>query len=183
MGRADNDLPLTEKGHEQADQLSRNLQEFGIDSIYASSMLRATQTALAVADDRGMPVTITSKIREVGFGAETLASESGVLNQMRNWLDGIDRSEGYGGESYDELMVRFGDFWSEFVHENRGKEGAGLVVAHGAALMLAVPELCDNTVSSDTVFSTRLDYTSTIVAELNEDGTLNCREWNGVPVT
>ena len=47
---------LTDKGKEQAESLSRRLLGSGIDEIYASSSVRAQQTARPLADKLGKPI-------------------------------------------------------------------------------------------------------------------------------
>ena len=62
------DLPLTERGMEQARLLAENAVGKGIEVIIASPLLRARQTAQAVSDAIGVPVEIDQRLIELDFG-------------------------------------------------------------------------------------------------------------------
>ena len=63
------DLPLTEEGLHQAQLLAQDAVGKGIDVILASPMLRARQTAQAVAQVLGLPVEIDDRLIEQDYGA------------------------------------------------------------------------------------------------------------------
>ena len=62
-------LPLTEKGIEQAEALGERVKSLGIDVIIASPMIRAQQTAKAVSDATGLPIITDERLREHDYGA------------------------------------------------------------------------------------------------------------------
>ena len=62
------DVPLTEKGVEQARLLAKNAVGKGIEVIIASPLLRARQTAQAVSDAIGVPIEIDERLIELDFG-------------------------------------------------------------------------------------------------------------------
>ena len=62
------DLPLTEKGLKQAEELAQKLKDKQIDVIIASPLIRAQQTAAAVSAVIGMPIVTDSRITEQNFG-------------------------------------------------------------------------------------------------------------------
>lgn len=62
------DIPLTEKGLEQAALLAQNAIDKGIEVIIASPLLRARQTAQAVSSAIGVPVQIDERLIELDFG-------------------------------------------------------------------------------------------------------------------
>lgn len=62
------DLPLTERGLEQAQTLARLTLGRGIDVIVASPMLRAVQTARPAAELLGLPVQTDRRLMEQNFG-------------------------------------------------------------------------------------------------------------------
>jgi 2,3-bisphosphoglycerate-dependent phosphoglycerate mutase len=62
------DIPLNEIGRWQARRLAGVLAEESIDSIYASDLGRAVETAQALADATGLPVLADNGLRERGFG-------------------------------------------------------------------------------------------------------------------
>lgn len=62
------DIPLTDRGLEQAKLLAENAKGRGIEVILASPLLRARQTAQAVSDAIGVPVEIDERLIELDFG-------------------------------------------------------------------------------------------------------------------
>ena len=63
------DIPLTERGMEQARLLAQNAMDKGIEVIIASPLLRARQTAQAVSDAIGVPIEIDQRLIELDFGS------------------------------------------------------------------------------------------------------------------
>ncbi|MEX2237607.1 MAG: histidine phosphatase family protein [Dehalococcoidia bacterium] len=59
------DPPLTELGFEQARRVSRRLEKQGVDRIYASTLLRARQTAEPLAAALGLEVAQVHDLREI----------------------------------------------------------------------------------------------------------------------
>lgn len=62
------DIPLTERGMEQAKQLADKMAGAGIDVIIASPMIRAQQTAAAVSKATRIPVLTDERLIEQNFG-------------------------------------------------------------------------------------------------------------------
>ena len=62
------DLPLNDRGREQARRLGLALQEDDIAAVYASDLSRALETAQEVARCHGLSVVTDAGLRERGFG-------------------------------------------------------------------------------------------------------------------
>ena len=64
------DVPLTEKGHEQAIETGRNFLEKGYaaDEILCSPLKRARDTARHVSEITGIPIRIEPRLTEQNFG-------------------------------------------------------------------------------------------------------------------
>ncbi len=63
------DIPLTETGLLQAQEMARQAAAFGdIERIIASPMIRAQQTAQAVADSLRLPIETDIRLREWDYG-------------------------------------------------------------------------------------------------------------------
>ena len=62
------DIPLNDTGRWQAHRLALAVAEEGIEVIYASDLLRALETAQAVARGSGREVITDTGLRERGFG-------------------------------------------------------------------------------------------------------------------
>lgn len=63
------DVALNTKGIWQAGQVARALSSESIDAVYASDLLRAWQTANAIAHATQAPLTANQGLRERGFGS------------------------------------------------------------------------------------------------------------------
>jgi probable phosphoglycerate mutase len=63
------DIPLNDTGRQQAEKLARALAaQDPIDAIYSSDLLRAHETARAIAQATGAPLSTHQGLRERGFG-------------------------------------------------------------------------------------------------------------------
>lgn len=62
------DLPLTDEGRHQAQILAEKAKNLSLDVIIASPMLRAQQTAQAVAEATGFPILTDDRLIEQDYG-------------------------------------------------------------------------------------------------------------------
>ena len=62
------DIPLNERGKEQAMLLAERLAGVSIDRIIASPMIRARQTAETAAEKHGLPIMFDERLIEQNFG-------------------------------------------------------------------------------------------------------------------
>jgi 2,3-bisphosphoglycerate-dependent phosphoglycerate mutase len=63
------DIPLNDMGRWQASRLGKAVADEGISAIYASDLIRAYETARAVADSTGCDIVTDTGLRERHFGA------------------------------------------------------------------------------------------------------------------
>jgi broad specificity phosphatase PhoE len=129
QGHADREL--TELGRAQALALAERLDAFPIAAVYSSDLVRARDTARAVAERRGVDVIERIDLREVDCG-----SWSGVRHadldpeEVARWKAG---ERGWsGGESYEEMAVRLVAAVRDVADAH--PEAHVLVVSHGAAI-------------------------------------------------
>jgi probable phosphoglycerate mutase len=62
------DIPLNDTGLWQAERVAAAVAEEGVTALYSSDLLRAHQTAQALARATGLPVATDTQLRERGFG-------------------------------------------------------------------------------------------------------------------
>ena len=62
------DVALTDAGREQARHAARQLAGAGIDGVFSSPLSRARDTARAIADATGAPLTVDERLTEVDYG-------------------------------------------------------------------------------------------------------------------
>jgi broad specificity phosphatase PhoE len=125
------DRPLTETGLAQASALAERLGDFPLTAIYSSDLMRARETARAVAEPRGLEVVLRVDLREVDCGSWSGRSHSEIpAEELERWRKG---EKGWqGGESYEEMGVRLVAAIHDVARLHRG--GQVLVVSHGAAI-------------------------------------------------
>ncbi len=102
---------LTEQGHRQAEALSDWIAEnYKIDAIYSSDLIRAYNTARPIADKLKLSITKTEKLREIYSGKWQGVSYSEIKENYPQeygvWLSDIGNVVCPGGESFVELAER-----------------------------------------------------------------------------
>src|SRR5438309_4580604 len=63
------DVPLNERGREQAQRLADSLPVDAVDAIYASDLARARETAEILGARLGRPVVVDPDLREIDVGS------------------------------------------------------------------------------------------------------------------
>lgn len=128
------DRPLTELGRRQAAELEQALAGVPLDAVYSSDLLRARETAEAVAAPRGLTVTTLAELREVDVGSWSGLTRAEAKERFpqgfRRWTDGLHGWE--DGEQYERMAERVVAVVRRIAVEHEG--GTVLVVAHGGPI-------------------------------------------------
>ena len=119
------DIPLTDRGREQARALGRQLAagEADITRILCSPLVRARETAELIAAETGLPLAVEPRLREQAFGRYEGTPRNGAAFALAK-LHFADRFG--GGESMLQLAGRI----YPLLDELRGQDGPALLVAH-----------------------------------------------------
>ncbi|WP_116952809.1 histidine phosphatase family protein [Jiangella endophytica] len=137
------DIGIDEVGQAQAEVLAAHAKEHPPDALYASDLLRARQTAGAVADATGLEVRVDARLRELDFGhaeGRTLAelrttdpdaAEAFVRDPVAHHLPGGEHPEAAAGRA--ERALR------EIAARHPGQRV--LVVCHNTLMRLVVCRL------------------------------------------
>ncbi|HET7046509.1 MAG TPA: histidine phosphatase family protein [Gaiellaceae bacterium] len=126
------DRPLNEGGRRQAAELARSLAGEHLDAVYASDLLRAFDTARAVAEPRGLEVVALPALRERDFGTWEGLTEAEILDRFPH-----ARTAPWGdAETREELAARVIAALGEIVDRHPG--GRVLVVSHGGPIRAAL---------------------------------------------
>jgi len=100
------DIPLSDHGHWQARQVGAALRDEGIDAIYSSDLQRALDTARAVAEATGLPLSLEAGLRERHFGAFEGLTHDEIMSRHpeegRRWRE---RDPHYGPQGGETLTV------------------------------------------------------------------------------
>lgn len=62
------DVPLSDEGLVQAQKVAARMKNVNLSAIYSSPLLRARQTAEAIASHHNLPVQVEPDLREVDYG-------------------------------------------------------------------------------------------------------------------
>lgn len=125
------DLPLTEKGIEQARSASGKLKDITVNAVYSSPLQRSVQTA-EIAGRHELVIT-DNRLIEINFGAwEGKTKEEFILENKPLWdkwiNDPAKNRAGGNGENAQEVIGRVTAFYSDLV--NKYPSGKILVVGH-----------------------------------------------------
>jgi broad specificity phosphatase PhoE len=133
------DLPLNERGQEQALQVGAFLEREKIHGVYASDLQRAEKTAERIAEKHGLKVEANAALREVNYGKWEGLSEADLQREYsRQWparqndpwnVAAVD------GENYAQMWARFFPLWKE-LRQKHGDENFVLVGHNGLLRML-----------------------------------------------
>lgn len=136
--------PLSERGQQQAADLGAFFKEREVHAIYASPMLRAQQTAQAVADYHGHDVQTLVAMHEVNVGAWEGMTWAQIMEaepeRYRSFM-----SDPYfpylDGESYGDVLNRVFPVLESLYEKHRGE--SVVVVAHNVVNRVYLSHLLD----------------------------------------
>ena len=139
------DIPLDDVGQAQAAAAAPLVTaSFPNAELVSSDLIRAQQTAAAIAELLGVGIAIDERLREQAFGAwEGLTRdeiEAGWPDGLRAWRSGADLGDEVGAESRQALQDRM----VAAIEERAalvGPQSTVIVVSHGAAITAAIAGL------------------------------------------
>ena len=125
------DVPLTEEGWAQARALAEKTVDLELDLVICSTMLRAKQTASAVAEKLHIPVIEDPRLVEQNYGIyEGMDRKTaGFLENKRHFAVRYP-----GGESMMDVAHRIYGLLEDVKRDHAGKNV--LLVCHGGVLRL-----------------------------------------------
>jgi 2,3-bisphosphoglycerate-dependent phosphoglycerate mutase len=129
------DRPLNARGREQARALAEQLEPLPFSAIYASDLRRAHETALIVAERRGLAVTPLRALREIDVGSWTGLFYDEVKERFRAAYEQMRTRTGTGwegGETYAEMGRRVLEAMRWIARQHPGD--AVLVVTHSGPI-------------------------------------------------
>ncbi len=130
------DFPLSENGRKQVKNLGKALRNSGIEVIYSSPLVRAYDTASAVAETTGAKIVVEPAFKSIALGdweGRTIAEiEKLYPEEFKMWLETPEKLRMPGFEPISQLRRRAMRALNRIVRENQGKTIA--VVSHTALL-------------------------------------------------
>ncbi|MET0465701.1 MAG: histidine phosphatase family protein [Chitinophagaceae bacterium] len=124
------DIPLTDKGISQAEEVKRQMEGIELTAVYSSPLQRAYTTACIAS---GRDAIKDERLIEADFGNwETKTKEEFIAENESLWLDwmsdpAIHRAGGTG-ETGGEIVARVDDFFHSL--QQKYTSGNIMVVAH-----------------------------------------------------
>ncbi|SEQ15004.1 histidine phosphatase family protein [Piscibacillus halophilus] len=129
------DIPLNEKGIQDAEKLANRLKDEKWGVLYSSDLRRAHQTAEIIATELEIPVITDERIREAyGGKIEGTTKAERIERWGENWFE-----KDLGIESNQSVVRRGMEFLNE-VSEKHPDEPV-LIVSHGSFIRQLLNEL------------------------------------------
>jgi broad specificity phosphatase PhoE len=123
------DIPLGDSGRLQAERIRWRLREESISAAYTSDLRRARETAEIALGGHAAPLTLTSQLREMCFGAWEGLRHDEIARQFPDewaeWTRAPASTCPPGGqENLDDLRARMAAFYESIVATAGAPEGA-----------------------------------------------------------
>jgi alpha-ribazole phosphatase len=134
------DVPLNDKGLQQARLLSHRLAKYDLQAIYSSDLQRAWATAQAIARAHSCPILAEPDLREMSFGVWQSLTYAEIQAQhpqsVQAWqADPLEHGP-EGGENLNLLFERVCNALGKI--KALHPEGTVLAVTHGGPIKMAV---------------------------------------------
>ncbi|MGH3715983.1 MAG: histidine phosphatase family protein [Micromonosporaceae bacterium] len=177
--------------------LAEDLDGMPLRAIWASTMLRAQQTAEPVSDRYGVPLQVHPLLHEGHVGDLNGRVDDEAYQALYElfacWhVEGDMERCRPGGETGTQLVDRLraavndviaaGDPTGDDLAAGGDEAGAAVVVSHGAILRVGLPWLCEN-VTKPYTMTHHLPNTARVVVDVldRDQPKLVCRTWDGTP--
>jgi len=126
------DIPLNERGIEQARRLANRLKDLSIQYICSSDLQRARHTAEIIANEKQLQVNTYKQLRERDFGKLEGKEYRFVQSELK-------QGSLYGVESLQLMKKRAMSFLHSLIREVEGDHI--LVVSHGGLINSVIHEI------------------------------------------
>lgn len=131
------DLPLSERGRQQAEETARYIKEnYPVDAIYSSDLQRAFETAIPVGRQFHLEIARMPQLREIFAGDWQGRSfdelQTSYADTYGVWLRDIGLAHPLNGESVEELSDRIWNCVQEICRREQGK--TVVIVTHATPI-------------------------------------------------
>jgi len=130
------DCDISEIGAKQLEFLKERFKDIKLDAVFSSPLIRAQKTAQAIAQDKGLEITVRKNLAELHGGVvegkpfvEAFNSIAGLADAWNNHPQDFAPE---GGEAMRDAYVRIYDEILALARQNRGKTIAA--TSHGGVL-------------------------------------------------
>jgi phosphoserine phosphatase len=137
------DVPLNERGRQQARDLARRLSDQRIDVVYSSTLERAYDTAAEIARPRGLEVRRDPRLDEIDQGLWEGMHHEDIKRhhpeKLAAWQHHPIDLRLPEGETLEEVRLRVRDALDDMMLLHQGK--AICIVAHSVSMAVVKHEL------------------------------------------
>ncbi|MDR3744780.1 MAG: histidine phosphatase family protein [Acidobacteriaceae bacterium] len=158
---------LNSDGENQAKRVAEEIASLGIERLYSSDLLRASQTALAIGQRVGIQVKTRSNLREIFFGQweglQWNEIEKLFPQDAEQWLREFPLRTAPEGESYLNFTHRIDSILQQLICEAEERRTA--IVTHRGVMRYALTKFFG--FPEDDVWPMTASYGATIVAPLS----------------
>lgn len=141
------DFPLSEKGVKQAELTANYFTKINVDAVYSSDLIRAYNTAKAIADKKGLTVIKNVNLREIHCGVWESADYDDITNKYDKefsvWQNDIWNFQITGGESTKSLFERINN---EIINISEKHKGQAVILGTHA---MAIRTFCGQFIAKD----------------------------------
>ena len=152
------DTPLSELGHQQAQQLAQTFQNISIEKIICSDYMRTQQTAAPLRAIKQSTFSLQPLLRERSFGD--------LRGRPYEEIDADFFAESYAppnGETYLQFIERVNHAWEFVLTTHQNMQGSLIVMTHG----LVLREIIKQHLIVDETISSLSDFQNTCITEVN----------------
>jgi alpha-ribazole phosphatase len=168
------DISLSSLGNEQAAAVANKLARLNISAVYSSDLIRAYDTAVAIAGKHGLTVQKEPAFREISFGEwEGLTYDSiysGWPDIMGELYSRPDEVEIPGGESFRQLKKRA--VWGIDQLMKKHPDETIVVVSHGGTIRTILCAALN--IHLNYVWNIKQDNTAVNIIEYYPERTIVC---------
>ena len=152
------DTPLSELGHQQAQQLAQTFQNISIEKIICSDYMRTQQTAAPLRAIKQSTFSLQTLLRERNFGD--------LRGRPYEEIDADFFAESYAppnGETHLQFIERVNHAWEFVLTTHQNMQGSLIVMTHG----LVLRELIKQHLIVDDAMSPLSDFQNTCITQVN----------------
>lgn len=122
------DVPLNDKGHEDADTIKTNLK-FPVDGIFSSDLIRARETADIINQDHKAPIIDSDALRPWNLGHFQGRHMYEVVGQINLYVENQSKLVP-SGESFSDFRQRYISFLDRIICQAIKEKQTLIVVTH-----------------------------------------------------
>ncbi|MDB5186794.1 MAG: phosphoglyceromutase [Candidatus Saccharibacteria bacterium] len=176
-----NDVDLTAKGHQEAEQIGEMLRDLRFNVVYTSEQRRTHQTLAGILKGSihpDVPHHIHGAVNERDYGDLTGKNKWEVQEEIgEEAFKGIRRGWDYpvpGGETLKDVYARVVPFFDEEVLPQLQQGRNVLMVAHGNSIRALIKHLEE--IHEDKIAEVEMSFGQVLLYHITPEGTIDHKE-------